>query len=126
VAACEPGASPAAMATLKDFTIELDNRTVAAGAVVIQARNEGTLDHEIVVVKDVAPEALPIKDGKVDEEQLPAGSLIGEIEAFAPGASCAGRFDTVPGRYTLFCNVVDDDGQSHERKGMVTTLTVHL
>jgi hypothetical protein len=123
VTKCE-SASATTVATLKDFTIVFDKASIAAGRAVIEAHNQGTVEHEVVVVKGVPPAELPIADGKVDEDQLPAGSALGEIAEMAPGKVCGVGFDLSPGSYTLFCNVVADDGQSHERKGMVTTLQV--
>jgi plastocyanin len=128
-AACVPSGDPAAakthlVATLRDFEIKLASSTVASGTVAVDATNEGTHPHEIVVVKDVAPSALPLDEtGNVDEDKLPNGSLVGELEAFAPGRSCSAAFDLAPGSYTLFCNTSGAEG-AHVRLGMVTTLTV--
>jgi uncharacterized cupredoxin-like copper-binding protein len=111
-------------ATLSDFKIQLGQSTVAAGAVSFDGTNTGTHPHEIVVVKGVSPTELKSDaTGGVDEEQLPDGALIGELEAFSPGRSCSAGFELTAGSYTLFCNTVGDEG-SHFQQGMVTTLTV--
>ena len=110
---------------LRDFEIDLADDSVAAGTVVLDATNGGPSSHEIVVVKDVAPDDLPYDDeGKVDEDKLPGGAALGEIEQFDAGDTCAGEFDLDAGTYTLFCNVVADGGESHAKLGMVATLTV--
>ena len=108
--------------TLDDFSIDGPSE-VAAGEVFFEATNEGEHAHEIVVVKGVAPADLPIADGAVDETALPDGALLGEIEAFPPGDTCAGEFTLEAGDYTLFCNVVEEDGTGHVEEGMVTRLT---
>lgn len=109
--------------TLDDFSISPEATEAPAGEVYFVATNEGEHAHEIVVVKGVAPDALPIEGGKVDESALPDGALLGEIEAFPPGDTCAGEFELEAGAdYTLFCNVVEG-GTSHVEEGMVTTLT---
>ena len=119
------GAAATVNANLSDFKIELDRTTVAAGSVQLDGKNLGTHPHEIVVVKGVASNALPTEaDGSVDEDKLPAGAKIGELEAFGPGKACGAGFDLAAGTYTLFCNVKGTSEVSHFRNGMVTTLTV--
>jgi plastocyanin len=126
---CVPSGDPSkatsrVAATLRDFEIRLADGSVAGGTVAIEAKNAGTHPHEIVVVKGVAPADLPHDStGKVDEGQLAAGAVIGELEAFNPGLSCAAAFDLDPGTYTLFCNVVGPEG-AHEKLGMVAVLAV--
>lgn len=90
------------------------------------AVNEGEEPHEIVVVRtDLAPDALPTDErGVVDEEQLPEGALIGEIEGFPAGLTCDGTFDLDPGDYVLFCNLVTGDNDVHYELGMTTGFTV--
>src|SRR4051794_20074298 len=128
-AECVPsGSSEAATAhvaaTLSDFKIELASPTVANGSVAIDGTNNGTHPHEIVVVKGVPSADLPTSaDGSVDEDRLPAGAMIGEVEAFSPGRSCSATFALDPGTYTLFCNISGEEG-AHFKLGMVTSLTV--
>jgi hypothetical protein len=111
-------------ATLSDFKIELDRSTIPAGAVSIDGTNKGTHPHEVVVVKGVTGPALPTAaDGSVDEDKLPAGALVGELERFTPGNSCSAGLDLTGGSYTLFCNVVGTEG-AHLKLGMVTSLIV--
>lgn len=90
------------------------------------AVNEGEEPHEIVVVRtELEPDALPTDDtGRVDEEQLPEGALIGEIEGFPAGLTCDGTFEMEPGDYVLFCNLVTGDDDVHYELGMTTGFTV--
>ncbi len=126
---CVPNASSAAPTThlaadLSDFKIELAQPTVASGAIALDATNKGTHPHEIVVVQGVAGSALPVTNtGQVDEDSLPDGALVGELEAFSPGRSCSTTLALSPGTYALFCNVQGEEG-AHFKLGMVTTLTV--
>jgi uncharacterized cupredoxin-like copper-binding protein len=128
--ACVPTASASGAAAtinagLSDFKIELDRTTVAAGPVQLAGKNLGKYPHEIVVVKGVASSALPTEaDGSVDEDKLPDGAKVGELEAFGPGTACGAGFDLTAGTYTLFCNVKGTSEGSHFKNGMVTTLTV--
>jgi uncharacterized cupredoxin-like copper-binding protein len=111
-------------ATLSDFKIGLASPTVTNGTIAIDGTNEGTHPHEIVIVKGLPSSDLPTStDDTVDEDQLPAGAVIGELEAFSPGRSCSATFALEPGQYTLFCNISGEEG-AHFNLGMVTTLTV--
>ncbi|MEY2434707.1 MAG: high-affinity iron transporter [Acidimicrobiaceae bacterium] len=126
---CVPAASTnssasSIKATLSDFKIALAASSVAAGPVVLDATNQGTHPHEVVVVKGVAPAAMTTKtNGAVDEDKLPPGAGVGELEAFSPGRSCSAGFELTSGTYTLFCDVVGDEG-GHFIQGMFTTLVV--
>src|SRR5204863_4470892 len=83
------GAATTVGAALSDFKIELTPTTANAGAVEFDATNKGTHPHEIVVVKGIASSALPTDaNGKVDEDKLPSGAVMGELEAFSPGKTC--------------------------------------
>ncbi|MEA2931817.1 MAG: hypothetical protein QOI56_602 [Actinomycetota bacterium] len=112
---------------LEEWTVSPAPLAVAAGPVRVTARNRGTEKHEVVVVR--APiDRLPVADGAVDEEGLPAGALVGEIEAFDAGGTCTTTFDLSPGTYSFFCNVVETEAdgtrESHFEKGMVSAVTV--
>ena len=113
--------------TLDEFSIVADPAEAPAGAVSFVAKNDGEEAHELVVVKATADD-LEIVDGQVDEEALPDGALIGEIEPFPGGTSCTGTFELTEGDYTLFCNIVEteDDGtvESHVEEGMITGFSV--
>ena len=112
-------------ATLSDFKIELNPATVAAGAIELDGTNTGQHPHEIVVVKGVAPSVMPTDaNGAVDEDKLPPGAKLGELESFGPGRSCSAGFTLSSGTYTLFCNVQGAEEGAHFRDGMVTTLVV--
>jgi hypothetical protein len=75
-----------------------------------------------VVVRADDPAALPLAaDGTVDEEKLPEGAFIGEIEAFGASQGCTGTFELPAGSYALFCNLLDADTKAnHYANGMRT------
>jgi hypothetical protein len=129
--ACKPVGDLASATTrvnvgLNEWTITPNATSAPAGAVGFVAQNEGKEPHELVIARGVAPNDLPLKrDGSLDEEKLPPGALVGEIEAFPAGTSCNGVFDLTPGEYTLVCNVVEtEEHHVHLKEGMVTTFTV--
>jgi hypothetical protein len=99
-----------------------------AGTVTFRADNAGKENHELVVVKGDNPDGLPVKDGQVDEDSLPQGSFVGEIEPFPAGDRCPGTFQLSAGSYVLFCNVAEKepDGslESHYQEGMRSAFTV--
>lgn len=113
---------------LDEWVIVASPRSVPAGRVAFVVENVGEEPHELVIVKGVAPRDLPTdRRGALAESRLPAGSLIGEIEAFPPGETCDGVFSLAPGEYTLVCNLTEGEHgkvESHLAEGMVTTLTV--
>ena len=120
----------AVQVSLEEFNLEPLPASVPAGTIQLVATNDGEEKHEVVIVRsDGAPTDLPTAaDGGVDEEQLPDGALIGEIEGFNAGKTCAAGFDLTPGKYVLFCNIVEEeangDMESHYHEGMTTTFTV--
>jgi hypothetical protein len=132
VAACKPVGETSASATklavkLGEFSVTLGRTEVPAGQVTLEITNEGAEPHEVVVVRANRAEELTVKDGKVDEASLPAGTLIGEVEAFPAGESCEGTFELAAGNYVLFCNIVEETSgkvESHFEEGMHTTLAV--
>jgi hypothetical protein len=111
---------------LDEWVIEPSTTTAPAGQIGFVLTNAGEDPHELVIVKGVAPDDLPLDEhGAVDETQLPDGALIGEVEAFSGGTSCNGVFDLEPGEYTLICNVYEEsEDEAHLAEGMVTTFTV--
>lgn len=129
-AACEPvgdGGGAAVRVVLDEWSITPAPAVVPAGKVTFDVRNEGEEPHELVIVRGVAAADLPVVDGKVDEEALPAGAFVGEVEAFPAGEACEGTFALGAGTYILFCNIVEQhEGrpESHVEEGMVTSFEV--
>lgn len=126
VVACSGGGDSIDV-SLFEWGVDPSTSSVSAGDVTFNATNDGGEPHELVIVKDVAPGDLTVVDGKVDEDGLPAGAFIGEIEEFEAGTSESATFDLEAGTYTIFCNITEEeDGEieSHFENGMVTTIEV--
>jgi hypothetical protein len=127
-AACKPvgdaAKSDATVAVeLKEWTVLPARADVPAGRVTFEARNAGKEAHELVVVRADDPAALPLAaDGTVDEEKLPEGAFVGEVEAFPAGQRCPGTFELTAGRYALFCNLLETEAdgskENHYANGM--------
>lgn len=104
---------------LKEMEITANPSSITAGSVTFSAKNAGAIDHELVVLKtDLAPDALPVEGGKV-EETGPGVQGIGEIEEFAAGKTESATFELEHGKYVLVCNVA-----GHYQAGMRTEFTV--
>ena len=85
---------------------------VPAGTVTFEARNTGEDAHELVVVRAADPASLPLAaDGTVDEDKLPEGAFVGEIEAFPAKQTCTGTFQLAAGRYALFCDILETEAE---------------
>jgi hypothetical protein len=127
-AACKPvgdaATSDATIAVeLKEWAVLPARADVPAGTVTFEARNTGEDAHELVVVRAADPAALPLAaDGTVDEEKLPEGAFVGEIEAFPAKQTCTGTFELPAGGYALFCNLLETEAdgtkENHYANGM--------
>jgi hypothetical protein len=96
---------------------------VPAGKITFDAGNAGQEAHELVVVRADDPSTLPLAaDGTVDEEKLPEGAFVGEIEPFPANQHCTGTFQLAAGRYALFCNILETEAdgskENHYANGM--------
>jgi hypothetical protein len=133
-AACKPvGDASAGDATiaveLKEWSVVPARADVPAGTVTFDANNTGADAHELVVVRADDPAKLPLAaDGTVDEEKLPEGAFVGEIEPFPGRQHCTGTFELTPGRYALFCNILETEAdgtkENHYANGMRSGLEV--
>jgi hypothetical protein len=115
-------ASDEVVLTLTEFAIK-SSKQPKAGNVSIKAENAGKENHEVVIVKGETADALPKDaDGGLDEDKLPEGGLIGEIEPFASGQVCSGVFKLAAGKYVLLCNITETEPngekESHLKEGM--------
>jgi hypothetical protein len=133
-AACKPvGDADSSQATiaveLKEWSVLPARADVPAGTVTFDANNTGAEAHELVVVRADDPAALPLAaDGTVDEDKLPEGAFVGEIEPFPAKQHCTGTFQLAAGRYALFCNILETEAdgtkENHYANGMRTRFEV--
>src|SRR3954468_2722567 len=103
-------------ATEKDFAIDFASSSAPAGSVTFNISNEGPSAHEFVVIEtDDAPDALPTKNGTVDEDNL---TVVDEAEDIAPSTTATLTTDLEAGSYVIICNV-----PGHYEAGMHTAFT---
>lgn len=128
VAACGSSGSDVEV-SLFEWGVEPTPTSVDAGEVTFTATNDGGEAHEMVVVKGIAPEDMPLNDdGSINEDELSEDVFLGEVEEIEPGDDGSVTFDLEAGEYTIFCNIVETDNgetESHFANGMVTTFTVN-
>ena len=129
--ACETVGDPSTADTtvavdLTEFELTPSPASAPAGVVAFEATISGAHAHELVVVAG-APDSMPLDaDGALDESKLADGALIGEIEPFPAGETCAGAFELEAGDYTLLCNIIEDHDpkEVHVAEGMIAPFTV--
>ena len=105
-----------------DYFFAPANGSAKAGKTVIEAPNEGTVEHELVVFKtNMDPAKLPTEaGGGVDEEKLDeVAEEAGEVADVEAGETKSGNFQLTPGKYVIFCNL-----PGHYAQGMYGSLTV--
>jgi uncharacterized cupredoxin-like copper-binding protein len=105
-----------------DYFFSPADATAKAGPTVIEAPNEGTVEHELVVFKsEMDPAKLPTEaNGEVNEEKMDKiAESAGEIPDVEAGDTKTGNFELTPGKYVIFCNL-----PGHYAQGMYGTLTV--
>lgn len=97
------------------MTMKVAPASVPAGEVTFTAKNSGTIEHEMVVLKTDTPgDQLTVTNGKVSEKDS-----VGEIPEFAAGKTASVTLDLKAGNYVLVCNIKD-----HYKMGMWSAFTV--
>jgi uncharacterized cupredoxin-like copper-binding protein len=104
----------AVAASLDEWSVTVDKKTVPAGKVTFDVANKGKVPHELVVVRTDKPADALGKGRQVSED-----GAVGEVEDVDPGASKDGSFDLKPGHYALICNI-----PGHYSSGMHADFTV--
>jgi uncharacterized cupredoxin-like copper-binding protein len=111
------GATGDVIVTMKDFSLTATPGTFAPGAISFGIENEGPSAHEFVVLRtDDAPDALPVENGLIPEDQI---DLVDEVEDIPPGTDASLDVNLDAGNYVLVCNL-----PAHYEQGMYTAFTV--
>lgn len=102
--------------SLTEWEVRANPASVSAGEVTFAVKNDGTIFHNLRVIKtDLDPAALPT-NAEVDESQLEVVASTEDIEA---GQSAQVTAELEQGAYVLLCNV-----PGHYASGMYTAFTV--
>lgn len=136
IAKLEAGGTVAKATTvvLREYSMSPRPDQVKAGKVKITVHNEGTITHEMVLVRAASPAALPRVTtatgeravGDVDEEAIAEADTIGETGDVPAGKTVVKTFTLTPGTYVMFCNIDSNTASgmlNHFNQGMSATLT---
>ncbi len=123
VVGCTAAVSPARGGTvnvmLTDMKIAVDRTSISAGAIAFVVKNNGAVEHELVVIQtDVSQEKLAAdadEAGKMDET-----GNVGETGDMKVGESKTFTVTLPAGHYVLMCNEV-----GHYLSGMHMAFTVN-
>jgi uncharacterized cupredoxin-like copper-binding protein len=96
------------------MTMTVTPSSVAAGSVTFTVKNDGTIKHEMVVLKTDGAALTINSDGKVSES-----TSVGEIGDIQPGKTESVTLDLKAGQYEFVCNIKD-----HYKMGMHAAFTV--
>jgi uncharacterized cupredoxin-like copper-binding protein len=114
--------------TLTDFSFAAAVKTVAAGAVTLNVRNDGSEAHELTIGRP--PLGTTAENYAKQHAELGLAALYEKIDWFGgaggiePGATSTSTVELTPGDYVMVCYLPGSDGQSHMAKSMVAPLTV--
>lgn len=122
LSACSGGGTTASTVTvrLSEYRLVPSAAPTKVGDVIFKAENNGTLAHELVVIKtDRAQDALVLNGAVVDEAA--SGQKVGQIEQnrLPAGNGSNATMHLAAGKYVLICNVA-----GHYVAGMHAALTV--
>jgi uncharacterized cupredoxin-like copper-binding protein len=90
--------------------------SVKAGPTTITFKNQGTMVHEVIVLKTDTP-ANQLKVGA--NHEVSEDASVGEDSETKPGRTKSTTINLKPGKYVLVCNI-----ERHYEKGMFTAFTV--
>jgi hypothetical protein len=124
-----PTSGPTTRPPANEATVELMNGmimiqgSIKPGRNTLHFTNTGTVEHEVIFVKADDGATLPtLPNGAWDEDAMPPGSIIGEVELEA-GQSTTRTFTFSAGKWVGVCNVVSGT-TSHYKNGMWLNFTV--
>jgi uncharacterized cupredoxin-like copper-binding protein len=110
----EEGTVEVAMGTPSEYAMTPQPTEISAGTVTFEVKNEGTLVHEMVVIKTDKGAANLGTDGEADES-----GAVDEVADLPAGESKTLELDLTAGTYALVCNL-----PGHYEQGMYADFTV--
>ncbi len=99
---------------VKEWAVWVGNTKANPGKVNFTIKNDGTVQHEFLVVKtDIAGGKIPLNDENRFDEEADGLEVIDEIKEWPPGEIGKLTVDLEPGKYQLLCNIA-----GHYKGGM--------
>ena len=102
--------------TMRDGALELESQTLEPGRLVVEAANDGSEEHELVIIRTAkAPDGLPVGLHGVSislsgelvlgEDHIALGHKhkAGQVLGILPGQSRRTQVDLAPGHYVVYC-----------------------
>src|SRR4051794_7279349 len=115
IATSSSAATKSAAVTLSEFKVSPSPKSVSAGKVSFNVKNEGDMEHELVIIKtSKSASKLPVADKRASKT-----GKIGEIEDVGAGKTKKHTFSLKKGHYVLICNI-----PGHYQAGMRADFTV--
>jgi hypothetical protein len=93
-----------------------------SGRTVVRVRNEGRLEHQLVLI--YLPPEIPSLEAQLRSSERQVVPTIVSLQPRAPGRTGTFAVDLDPGRYGFVCFVQDPDGVQHVHKGMSSEFRV--
>lgn len=123
VTACAPAASAPLPPQPSSVAVRLDeyrfgyDPAVPAGRVIFEVDNEGTIDHQLILVR--LPEELPgTLDDQLRSSTRQSAPTFISLPPLVPDQGTTFAADLGPGRYGMVCFLLDPEGTNHALKGM--------
>jgi uncharacterized cupredoxin-like copper-binding protein len=110
----EAGTVEVTMGTPSEYAMTPSSTEISAGTVTFEVKNEGTLVHEMVVIKTDKGAANLGTDGEADES-----GAVDEVADIPAGESKTLELDLTAGTYALVCNL-----PGHYEQDMYADFTV--
>lgn len=105
--------------SLREWAVQVDRESASVGEVTFSITNEGSIEHEFLVVKtEFADGKIPLT-GEQFLEEAPGIDVIDEIAEFPAGETASLTVSLEGGSYQLVCNL-----PGHYKAGMHTPFTV--
>lgn len=115
LASTSDAASKSTTVTLSEFKVSPSPKSVTHGKVTFTAKNTGTMEHYLIVIKtSTAASKLKVSDNRASEK-----GRVGKVDDIAAGTSKKLTLDLKKGHYVLICNI-----PGHYKAGMHADFTV--
>ena len=119
-AGCGGEDATAVSVSLGEWFVRPSQAAFKSGTVTMTVKNDGTIDHQFLVIKtERPPEALVVDQQSYDVDERASGTPVGKLASFGPGHTESVSLAMSKGSYVLLCNL-----PAHYRQGMRAPFTV--
>lgn len=105
---------------LREWAVTKSLLEAPAGNLRFRVRNNGSIEHELVIVKTELPvSSLPIDEAQSIVDLGATGEVVGEVKSIPAGDEKSQSFSLTAGKYALICNI-----SGHYQQGMYTEFMI--